>query len=113
MSEAKTISVVIKYPISHDGVRYNKGDTFDCPADIYDALLECFDTGKDGAVTKPVDKTGEPSKDDREAQVKFWNRKTVDEIKTELETRGIEFPDDGKKAELIDILVGPADEETL
>lgn len=108
MSKSETVLVKIKYTVSHDGVIYNPGDTFDCPVEVYETLKECFDL-KDGAPVAPVDKTGLPASNDREAQIKFWDRKKVDEIKAELDTRGLPYPDDGKKAELIEILVGPED----
>lgn len=112
MAESKTIRVRVRYGISHDGVQYNPGDTFECPAEAYESLKECFET-KGGEPTPVADTSNAPDASDREALAKFWDRKKVDEIKAELATRGIEFPDDGKKAELIEILLGPADEEVL
>lgn len=108
MSKSETVLVKIKYTVSHDGVIYNPGDSFECPNEHFEALKECFDL-KDGTPVVPVDKTNAPDVNDREAQIKFWDRKKVDEIKSELDSRGLPFPDDGKKAELIEILVGPED----
>lgn len=112
MAEAKKISVRLKYGISHDGVQYNPGDKFECPADAYDSLKECFDTSGSSQEEAPTPGDTQAPEGDVDL-TKFWNSKKVEEIKAELKTRGLEFPDDGKKAELIEILVGSSQEEAL
>lgn len=113
---AKTITVKIRYGITHDGVEYHPGSTFECPTDVYDALKECFDLRGADAPEMPEDTSGSGSTggdaggdagDDitKTDRYKLWDRKTKDEIKAELTTRSVVFPDDGTKRELIEILL--------
>lgn len=104
---AATKKVKVRYAIEHDGKTYLPGSTFDCPADLFESLRECFDTRT--ADSMPEDPTGDDGKGDADLVVsdrfKFWDKKTKDEIKAELTTRAVAFPDDGTKKELIEILI--------
>lgn len=104
---AKSVKVKVRYPIEHDGVVYNPGDTFDCPAELYDALSECFDTRTKDEMPSSDDAPGSTGTDDAPTsdRAKFWDKKNKDDIKAELDTRGVPFPDDATKAELIEILI--------
>lgn len=104
---AATKKVKVRYAIEHDGKTYLPGDTFDCPAALFESLRECFDTRTSDSM--PEDPKGDDGKggDDLTTsdRFKFWDKKKRDEIIAELTTRAVAFPDDGTKKELIEILI--------
>lgn len=104
---AKTIKVKLRYGITHDGTEYLPGSTFECPAELYDGLKECFDLRGDAPEMPEDAGSGSTGGDDVTGsdRFKFWENKTKDEIKAELTTRAVAFPDDGTKKELIEILL--------